>query len=88
MLAEPNPFSDGTMVAVSIPTESRVEVSMFDVEGRLVRKVETRILNAGEHKLWWDGRDEAGRPVAGGLMVAISIVWLLSRSPTIGVSER
>ena len=63
----PNPFSDGTLIGFSLPTSGRVDVSVFDVNGRLVQRLEGGTLVAGEHHLWWDGRDVAGRPVAGGV---------------------
>jgi len=67
LTAEPNPFSQGTLVALSLPSAGRVEVSIYDVTGRRVVGLASRALEAGTHTLWWDGRDEAGRPVAGGV---------------------
>lgn len=65
--ARPNPFSDGTLVGFSLPSRSRVQVSVFDVEGRLVRELVGATFDAGTHHTWWDGRDRAGRPAAGGV---------------------
>jgi flagellar hook assembly protein FlgD len=44
-----------------------VGLSVFDVAGRRVRAVLERVLPAGLHEIEWDGRDDAGRPVASGV---------------------
>jgi len=38
-----------------------------DVGGRRVRTLARGALAAGAHRLEWDGRDAAGRPVAAGV---------------------
>jgi flagellar hook assembly protein FlgD len=43
-----------------------VQVSIFDVSGRLVKVLEKGNLAAGEYSRIWQGRDEGGRPVASG----------------------
>jgi flagellar hook assembly protein FlgD len=41
---------------------------VYDVAGRVVRRLfGDRTLEAGRHTLGWDGRDDAGRPVAAGV---------------------
>jgi len=67
LAAEPNPFSDRTLVRFSVPLESRVDVSIYDVGGRRVNRLVGDHLRAGTHHVWWDGRDGSGRPVAGGV---------------------
>jgi hypothetical protein len=64
---EPNPFSDRTLVTFSLPGRSRVDVSIYDVHGRLVRQLVSGSLQAGAHQAWWDGRDRSGASVAGGV---------------------
>lgn len=65
-----NPSSDEAAFALSIPNRNRVELSIYDVRGRLVRSVTDRTLEAGVHGLVWDGRDDQGRGVAAGLYLA------------------
>ena len=65
--AEPNPFSGRTRVAFSLPGRSRVDVSVYDVHGRLVQQLVDGPLEAGSHRTWWDGRDRSGASVAGGV---------------------
>lgn len=40
---------------------------MYDVTGRLVRSLASRIFPAGEHRLIWDGADDAGRALPRGV---------------------
>jgi flagellar hook assembly protein FlgD len=42
-------------------------LDVFDVSGRLVRKLGNGTFAAGSHVLEWDGRDGAGAPSAAGV---------------------
>ncbi len=42
-------------------------VDVFDAQGRLVRRVVNKQMAAGTTSLMWDGRDSAGKSVAGGV---------------------
>ena len=44
-----------------------VEVRIFDVSGRLVRRLAERRFKAGEHTLVWDGADDGGRRLPRGV---------------------
>lgn len=63
----PNPFSSRTSVRLVLPRTGPVELSVFDVTGRRVRQLAHGRLASGSHALVWDGRDDAGRPVVGGV---------------------
>ena len=62
----PNPFNPSTRIRFELARESEVQVSVFDVTGRLVKVLENSSLAAGEYSRTWQGRDESGRPVASG----------------------
>ena len=64
--AGPNPFPVSTAVTVSLREATRVEAAVFDLRGRLVRRVAEGNLSAGRHVLSWDGRDLRGRRVPPG----------------------
>jgi len=42
-----------------------LRLSIFDVTGRLVRRLWDAPLTAGRHTIAWDGRDSGGRPLTG-----------------------
>jgi hypothetical protein len=65
--ANPNPVLAGTTVHFELPAVSRIEVSVFDVAGRLVRTVLEGELGSGVHEVAWDGMDQRGVAVSDGL---------------------
>ena len=44
----------------------RVSLSVFDLSGRLVKRLIDSELPAGSHATTWDGRDERGHAVSAG----------------------
>jgi hypothetical protein len=46
-------------------------VDVVNVEGRLVRRLVDGNRETGQHRLTWDGRDEGGRPMPGGIYFAV-----------------
>jgi hypothetical protein len=66
--AVPNPFNPTTTLAFDLPAAARVRLRVFDVAGRLVRTLaEGTRLEAGTHRMLWDGRDERGAAVSAGV---------------------
>jgi hypothetical protein len=64
----PNPFRTTTTISFSLGVPSSVRLAVFDVSGRLVRRLhDGRALAAGRHDVTWDGIDEAGRASAPGV---------------------
>jgi exonuclease III len=66
----PNPFRPVTYLDVGVGTAGRVELRVYDAQGRSVRTLVTEILPAGIHRLAWDGRDAGGRPLPPGIYFA------------------
>lgn len=62
----PNPFNARTNIRFDLPESGPWKVSIFDVAGRQVRGFEG-VGTAGLNTVMWDGRDDAGRPVASGV---------------------
>lgn len=64
----PNPFNPSTTIRYTLPEEARVTLVIYDLLGRQVRTLlRDAQHNAGYHTAVWDGRDDAGRPVASGV---------------------
>lgn len=64
MSASPNPFRDGTSIELSLAEGSgsgAVRVDLFDLNGRLVRRLEGVAEGSGSFRIVWDGRDDEGR---------------------------
>jgi flagellar hook assembly protein FlgD len=66
MTAAPNPFSGRTHFEFTIPRAGRFELALYDISGRLVRRVVDDTGEAGPHRADWDGRDDAGRALPPG----------------------
>jgi len=63
----PNPFGQATSIRFGLPRTARGEIGVFDVQGRRVRSLLAGELEAGEHAVTWDGRDDRGRRAAAGV---------------------
>jgi flagellar hook assembly protein FlgD len=63
LAVHPNPFRDTAQLTLRGAPAGRVEI--VDAAGRLVRRF-AATGSAGEQRIVWDGRDEAGRSVPPG----------------------
>jgi endonuclease I len=70
----PNPFNPTTTVSFSLSADATVELSVHDVDGRLVATLASGELLSGPHAVVWDGRTDGARPVASGVYFCRLIV--------------
>jgi len=64
----PNPFNPRTTIKFSLAREARAHLSIYDLKGSFVKTLEAgEMLAAGPHESVWNGRDNAGQNVAGGV---------------------
>ncbi|MFH1844046.1 MAG: FlgD immunoglobulin-like domain containing protein, partial [bacterium] len=63
----PNPFNPLTTIRFDLPRAEQVELTVYDLGGRLVRTVVDESLPVGFHEAVWDGRDNHGRITASGV---------------------
>ena len=63
----PTPTSGRTEVSLSLARGSIVKAQLFDVRGRMVRRLFTGILDAGSHSIRWDGRLANGEAAGSGV---------------------
>lgn len=63
----PNPFNPTTALRFALERDATVELSVYDVRGRLVRGFPARAYPEGRHAVDWNGRDDQGRAVASGV---------------------
>ena len=66
-LPSPNPFLTETSVSFELPFAANPHIIVYDATGRRVRNLLDRELPAGRHRILWDGRDDRGRLLFGGL---------------------
>ena len=63
----PNPFNSQTVLTYFLPAAGSVRLAVFTLTGQRVALLQQGPQRAGYHQLRWNGRDDAGRPVASGL---------------------
>ena len=64
----PNPFNPATTISYDLPDQVNVDLNVYDVAGKLVRKlISAQSTGAGRHEVVWNGRDETGRVVPAGV---------------------
>ena len=65
--ARPNPFHDAQRIPLVLPGPGTADLAVFDLGGRRVRTLHHGPLPAGVHTFEWDGRDENGARLPGGV---------------------
>jgi hypothetical protein len=63
----PNPFHPSTVITVDLPSAGATRVEVYDLQGRLVKRLLDSWLPAGTHAVTWDGTDAQGRSAAAGV---------------------
>jgi len=63
----PNPFNPQTTLRFVLPTAGDARLQILDLAGRQVWEYSRGDLDAGEHEVLWNGRDQAGRAVSSGV---------------------
>ena len=51
--AYPNPFNPSTQISYFVPMESMIDISVYDISGRLVETLVSELKNDGLHSVLW-----------------------------------
>lgn len=62
----PNPFNPVTTIKYQLPQATHVTVAVYNLLGQKIRTLVDAEQQAGVYAVQWDGRNDAGRPVASG----------------------
>ncbi len=65
----PNPFNPSTTIQYEIPEKSNVEVTIYDLTGRVVNKLVNQFQQAGLHSVIWNGKNQLGTRAASGFYI-------------------
>ena len=64
----PNPFNSQTIFPYELPEATEVTIQLFDILGRhVITLINNKTIKAGYHKVKWDGTDQSGKTVSGGI---------------------
>jgi flagellar hook assembly protein FlgD len=65
----PNPFNPCTTIEYQIPEGGKVSVSIFSLNGNLLKTIERTHAAPGPYTVEWDGKDAAGQTSASGFYI-------------------
>ncbi len=65
--AYPNPFNPNTNIRFNLKEETRIELSIYDIQGNKVVTLIRGNFGPGSHSYLWDGTNEKGHPASSGL---------------------
>ena len=63
----PNPFNSETVISWFLLKPGPAQLEVFALNGQRLAVLHQGPLQAGYHRIHWDGRDDAGRPLASGV---------------------
>lgn len=66
----PNPFNPTTTLEYGLAAPERVTISVYNINGELVRTLVNDRKSAGWYSVEWDGRNQSGSPVASGVYLS------------------
>ncbi|MCK4678486.1 MAG: hypothetical protein KAT48_10175 [Bacteroidales bacterium] len=81
----PNPFFSETVISLPSHTSDPFGLSIYSIDGKLIRTFENGLLLPGHFEVIWDGCDEQGRSVGKGLYYVV--VWMSGETGDITVGE-
>jgi hypothetical protein len=63
----PNPFNPNTTIVFNLSQPEKVKLIIYNIKGQIARNLCDEYLDAGEHRLTWNGKDDKGVEAASGI---------------------
>ncbi|MCK9309253.1 MAG: T9SS type A sorting domain-containing protein [Candidatus Cloacimonetes bacterium] len=63
----PNPFNPSTTIRFSTPSEEKVKLSIYNINGQKVKELVDENMLAGNHSFIWNETDQSNRKVGSGI---------------------
>jgi len=63
----PNPFNPETTIYYSLKENLQVTLNVYNIKGQLMKTLVNDIKPVGDHSVIWNGRDDKGKLVSGGI---------------------
>ena len=67
----PNPFNPSTTILYALPEKSHVSIEIYDILGKRIKVLVSESQNMGHHSKIWDGTNEQGEIVSGGVYIYV-----------------
>ena len=65
----PNPFNPSTTIEYQLPKTANVTISIYEINGKLIKEILNRKQNEGVHRVIWDGTNQNNIRVASGIYI-------------------
>ena len=69
--ASPNPFDHRTVISYYLPSRMKVSLDIISIDGRNIRSLVSEVQPEGYYYPFWDGCNDSGAPVPGGVYMCI-----------------
>ena len=63
----PNPFNPSTTISYALPYSSNVELTFYDITGKVVKTFNEEVQPAGYQNIVWNGTNQNGSKVSSGI---------------------
>jgi len=63
----PNPFNPSTQIKYEINTQSEVNISIYDISGKIIKTLVNHTVQPGVHAVDWNGLNSSGEKVSNGI---------------------
>ncbi|MEO0068528.1 MAG: C25 family cysteine peptidase [candidate division WOR-3 bacterium] len=73
LLVYPNPLRGSGFFTFNLNQPATVRIKIYTLSGRLVRDLGEMSANFGYNQIFWDGKDQAGKPLGNGVYLFIFI---------------
>lgn len=65
----PNPFNPSTTIEYEIPKSGFVKISIYDLNGKLIKTLVHKKQEQGNYRIQWDGKNNSGLKVSSGVYI-------------------
>jgi len=72
IISYPNPFSEAVSIKLKVAEPGLSKLSIYNLKGQKVRSFDADSVADEYHSFRWDGRDDSGKPVSGGIYLAVA----------------
>lgn len=66
---KPNPFNPDTHINFTLNRAGHVRLSIYNIQGQLVRNLVDEYKDAGNYSIYWNGLDQSGRRAVSGMYI-------------------
>jgi len=66
----PNPFNPETMIQFVLPRKSDVKLTVYNINGRVIKELVRKNMPAGEQIVKWNGKNRYSQEVSTGVYIA------------------